>query len=1457
MTTFRCFVPALLSACASLTALAGADAEHLDLHAGDHIAVIGNGLADRMQHDGWLEAMIYRANPTLDLTVRTLAFSCDEVVTRLVTDTGASRSEWLAKTHSDVVLAFFGFNESFAGADGLPKFKQELDGFIKDTLKANFSGKGAPRLALFSPIAAEKMPDPNLADPAPLNANLALYTNAMAEVAKANHIPFVDLFAVSQHLYSGAAQPLTFNGIHLTELGDKLIAPALFTGLFGVSPPAPSASIELLRAAVVDKNETWHSRYRIVDSFNIFGGRSTLSYESGKGGPKISNAEVMHAEMSQRDVLTANRDQRVWAVAKGGDLKLDDANLPPVPQVKTNHPGTNPDGSHVFLSGEEAIKHMKVPQGFKVTLFASEEQFPDLIKPLQMAWDTKGRLWISAWPNYPERTPDSKDGDKILILEDTKGTGKADKVTTFLGDLNCPTGFQFYKDGILVMESPDLWYARDTSGGDKANWKERVLMGLDAADSHHETNSMVLDPGGATYLSDGVFMRTQVETAAGPVRNTDGAIYRYEPLSQKFERYVAYGFANPHGRVFDYWGNDIITDATGNENFFGPAFSGHIDYPLKHDGMKQFWNRPSRPCPGTAILSSRHFPDEYNGNFLNCNVIGMQGIFRVKVSEDGSGLKGETLENLLTSDDPNFRPTGVSVAPDGSLYVMDWSNSIIGHMQHHLRDPNRDHQHGRIYRITYDGRPLLTPPKIDGQPVAALLELLKVPENDVRTRAKIELSKHDSKEVIAAVDAWAAGLDTTDPAYPHHLMEALWVHQWNNVVDIPLLKRLLQSSDYHARAAATRVLCYWRDRVPETLALLKVQAEDAHPRVRLEAVRAASFFEQWEAADVALASLKQPTDYYLTYCLKETMRQLTPWWKNAITEGKPLAKDNPAGVEYILAGVSTADLAKLPKSEPVYLAMFARSDAPTAMRQEALLALAKQRNANALTTLLGMLKPLAAKGGPALADACRFLLLQPAADLRAGRDALVAVSDPAAPDVLRQAIIVALMLADGTIDKAWAAAGSSPRALTDVVTAVGLLPDAALRATAASRILPLLGPLPADLSKALAAEKGCVGRYVRVQLPRKGTLTLAEVEVFSNGANIATSGTAKQSSTNYGGEAKRAIDGRTDGDYGAGTSTHTNEEEDQPWWEVDLGSAHPIEAVTVWNRTDGDYYKRLDGFVVTVLDADHHEVIHTAPTPASREAVKIPLSGDPTGTLRRAAIAAAMVSGGDAKALYASLAALLARGEQVGAASQAIKQVARDAWQKELAGTAANGILSWVTAIPVANRTTAEVAEAIGVARDLSTLMPEAEAKTLRTALREVGVNVYILNTVREQMRYDQARLVVEAGKPFEIIFKNLDAMPHNLVIVTPGSREKIGQAALVMPPKPDAEGKIFVPKDKAVLASTKLIEPGQQTTLLMTAPADPGDYEYVCTFPGHYVIMWGKLVVTKDVDAYLQTNPK
>jgi hypothetical protein len=151
----------------------------------------------------------------------------------------------------------------------------------------------------------------------------------------------------------------------------------------------------------------------------------------------------------------------------------------------------------------------------------------------------------------------------------------------------------------------------------------------------------------------------------------------------------------------------------------------------------------------------------------------------------------------------------------------------------------------------------------------------------VRYRAKIELGARDSQTVIAAAKQWIGELDKADPDYQHHLLEGLWVHQYHNVVDEQLLQQLLRSPDHRARAAATRVLCYWRDRVPEPLELLRGQANDEHPRVRLEALRACSFFRDPKAAEVALEALNHPTDYYIDYVLDATMRQLEPYWKQA------------------------------------------------------------------------------------------------------------------------------------------------------------------------------------------------------------------------------------------------------------------------------------------------------------------------------------------------------------------------------------------------------------------------------------------------------------------------------------------------------------------------------------------------------------------------------------------------
>jgi mono/diheme cytochrome c family protein len=869
----------------------------LVLQKGDHIAIVGSGLADRQQHHGWLEALIHKTHPDYELTVRNLGFAADEVNLHPRSDEVPTTEYFLnmkpgtlatkvgdtdvvytagADFHASVILAYWGFNESFKGEAGLADFKTALDAYLKKQLAADY-GRGKPRIVLLSPTAHENLQDPtNYPDGSANNRQLEMYSQAMAEVAAANKVPFIDLFHPSRELYEKEAKPLTINGVHLNEDGDKALATVQFKEIFGKEAPAATdPAVEKIRAAVLDKNTQWHHRYRTVDQYNIFGQRSRIKYADAKDPNNgIDNAAVLGAELAQRDVKTANRDKAVWAAARGQSLVVADDNLPPVPAVPANRPEPVP-----YLGGAESLQHLSTPEGVKVDFIASENEFPDLINPVQMNFDTRGRLWVAAWPNYPETTPTTKVFDKLLVFDIDPQTGKFTKCTTFLDGLNCPTGFQLYKDGVLVMQSPDMWFVRDTDGDGKGDWKERIVHGLDAADSHHETNSICYEPGGALYFSDGVFHRTNVETIHGPVRNVDGAIYRYEPRTSRFMRHVPYGFANPHGRVFDRWGNDLITDATGNANYFGPAFSGHLDSGA-HGGMKEFWGRPSRPCAGTAILSSRHFPDDWQNDFLNANVIGFQGIFRAKMSEDGAGLKAETLEPALLQTDvqknPNFRPSGMAVAPDGSIYVMDWSQMLIGHLQHHLRDPNRDHQHGRIYRLTYPSRPLLTPKKVHGESIENLVKLLAEHENDVRLRAKIELDTHDSEAVIAAVQKWEKNLDKAAPEYEHHRLEALWVHQWHNVVNLDLLKAVLASPEPRARAQAVRVLCYWRDRVPTALDLLTTAVADPAPRVRLEAVRAVSFFrgtDTLKALELA-NTVSTDKDYYIDYCYKETMKQL-------------------------------------------------------------------------------------------------------------------------------------------------------------------------------------------------------------------------------------------------------------------------------------------------------------------------------------------------------------------------------------------------------------------------------------------------------------------------------------------------------------------------------------------------------------------------------------------------------
>jgi mono/diheme cytochrome c family protein len=406
---------------------------------------------------------------------------------------------------------------------------------------------------------------------------------------------------------------------------------------------------------------------------------------------------------------------------------------------------------------------------------------------------------------------------------------------------------------------------QDTNGDDRADKKEVILSGFDDHDTHHEISAFVTDESGAIYMGEGVFLHTNVETPYGTVRATNGGFMRYNPARKHLERVAQLSIPNPWGIAFDKWGQNFFAETSGpdvrwmmpgsTKNRFGQT--GHKSFSLIEE------KHLVRPTSGLEFVYSRHFPDEVQGDFLINNTIGFLGMKQHQLTDKGTGYAFKHRQDLIVGEDRNFRPVDMEFAPDGSLYVIDWHNILIGHMQHNARDPLRDHSHGRVYRITYPSRPLVVPAKVSGASIDELLENLKLPEYRTRYRVRRELRGRNAAEVMPRVRAWVAKLNTKDPNFEHNLLEALWVSWGFNKVDQSLLNRLLQAKDYHARAAAVRVLRYSGHQVVNQPALLAKAAQDDHGRVRMEAFVAASWLSQEKANPIFNVAKTKPLDEWM------------------------------------------------------------------------------------------------------------------------------------------------------------------------------------------------------------------------------------------------------------------------------------------------------------------------------------------------------------------------------------------------------------------------------------------------------------------------------------------------------------------------------------------------------------------------------------------------------------------
>jgi putative heme-binding domain-containing protein len=538
---------------------------------------------------------------------------------------------------------------------------------------------------------------------------------------------------------------------------------------------------------------------------------------------------------------------------------------------------------------------------FEVSLFASS---PWVINPIAMAWDPAGRLWVINSPTYPQILPGQQPTDFISVLEDTNDDGRADRCTIFYDRLYVPTGLELGDGGVYVANQPDLLFLKDTDGDLRADMRRVLLSGFGTEDNHHAISAFRWGPDGWLYFMSGIFLHTQVETPHGLVRLDDGGVFMFRPRPLKLDLYNVGTATNPWGHGFDRWFQNFLTEGPqGGIWWLEPAAVS------SHPSQRVPELAAPKSC-GVEFIESRHFDDKYQG-LMVLNAFKNKTVNLYQFSDDGAGYAAKELQPLLiVSREEFFRPVDVRTGPDGALYIADFFQPVIGHMQYEFRDPRRDHLNGRIWRVTQKGRPPLPKPRLVHRRAEEIVACLKSPNSHERNMARRVLYDSNPREVAAALATYLANLDPADPDVEHQRLEALWAYQTIDVPNLALLDQLLDSPDPRARAAAVRALRLWLPKVSDPLARLARAVADDHPRVRLEAVVALSYVKEPRAMELCAAVVDKPMDRFLNYAFRHVAAALKDQWLPAFQAGALAFGNQPHRVQAVLTAIESQGAVK-------------------------------------------------------------------------------------------------------------------------------------------------------------------------------------------------------------------------------------------------------------------------------------------------------------------------------------------------------------------------------------------------------------------------------------------------------------------------------------------------------------------------------------------------------------------
>lgn len=591
----------------------------------------------------------------------------------------------------------------------------------------------------------------------------------------------------------------------------------------------------------------------------------------------------------------------------------------------------------------------RLPEGFRIDLVAAE---PEIAKPMNLAFDQRGRLWVSSSLEYPfAAKPGTTPRDFITIHEDSDGDGRFETVKRFAEGLNIPIGLYPWKDGVICFAIPNIMFLRDTDGDDKCDTQEILYGPFDTTrDTHGMCNAFRRGEDGWIYACHGFNNRSEVAGRDGNrVVMHSGNTFRFRPDGSRIEHYTI-GQVNPFGMAIDHFGDPFTADCHTKPVTLLLQGGNYDSFGRPHDGLGYVPNvmehlHGSTAIAGLALGEATGFPAEFQDSSFGGNVMTSR-INRNKLVHIGSSVKAVEASDLLSTTDPWFRPVDLVAGPDGALYVADFYNRIIGHYEVDLYHPGRDRHRGRIWKISATSNST-TQPATAAKRVADLSVEEAVAElsNCLPERARLIadfLAYHYAFDAVSPLKNALTSPSATQRRRALRLLDRL------NQLTSEELVTAAADPESVVRVHAFRVVRGLAERQGSgqqtlgelnTESLLKKGLEDADPMVRRAAVQAssASVHAGLIAPLMALYHQVPEDDVHLRHAIRMSLRdhlRNEEWFRT--TTASLSAEDLPliAGVCLALKSTASGDfiadhfetLSSIPQSDIAALIQYAASN---------------------------------------------------------------------------------------------------------------------------------------------------------------------------------------------------------------------------------------------------------------------------------------------------------------------------------------------------------------------------------------------------------------------------------------------------------------------------------------------------------------------------------------------------